>query len=336
MVGSLRGDGDARGVVDVYGNGVPVTFLPPARILDASPEEYHRLPGFSASLAKIVISRSVAHAKDAYDRKLEQIALEDESDDEASDDKQRRLDHGSILHALVLGIGKRVEVIPSTLLSKSGSYGTAESKKARDAARAAGRIPVKEPDMETHQRVGDAVRERIARAGHVLDGRSEFAVEWYESTPHGPVACRCMMDHVVVSDAEPPFSGAAPWGTIYELKMVGDAHPERCQRTSENLHYALAAVAYQRALTALYPRLGGRIQFQFLFCESHRPYAIWDPERMSGAFSEIGERRWIRARNAWAEVLATGKAPSYREMGHDEITAPMYTLRNEGYQSDEG
>jgi hypothetical protein len=312
-----------------------LTDLPPARILDVSPEEYHKLPGFSASLAKIAIARSVLHAKDAYDRKREQIALEDESDDEVSDDKQKRLDYGSILHALVLGIGKRIEVIPSTLLSKSGSYGTAAAKEARDAARASGRIPVKEPDMEKHERVGDAIRSRLATAGHILDGRSEFAIEWHEATPHGPVQCRAMLDHFIAWGLDPRDETGPVGAIIDDLKMVCDAHPERCQRTAENLHYAIQAAAYQRALAALYPRLGGRIKFQFLFCETSRPYALWDPPRMSGAFHEIGERRWIRARNAWADVLATGKAPSYREMGHDEITAPMYTLRNEGFTPEE-
>lgn len=319
-----------------------MTDLPAARILEVSPFAYHRLPGFSASLAKIVIARSALHAKDAYDRKREQIALEDESDEETTDEKQAQLDRGNVLHALVLGKGEeRIEVIPAELLSgKNLAYQSDKAKAARDGARKAGKIPVKAPKMEMYQVTADAIGGRILTAGHLLDGRSEFAIEWWEATPHGPVQCRCMMDHVTMWGMEkwlsPEESLSPPPGSIiYDLKIVGDAHPARCMRTSENLGYAIQAVAYQRALTALYPRLGGRIHFQFLFCEPRRPFALWDPERLSGAFHEIGERRWVRARNAWAEVLATGKAPSYREIGYDEITAPMYTLRDEGFTPEE-
>jgi hypothetical protein len=320
-----------------------MTDLPPARILEVSPDSYHRLPGFSASLAKIVISRSAAHAKDAYDRQLERIADEDESDgdEDMPADKRKRLDSGNIYHALVLGIGKRIEIIPQTILAKNGAISTADAKALVKAARDSGRIPVKEADLEIHQQVANAMKARIAAAGHVLDGTSELAIEWWEQTPHGPVQCRSMMDHVVVWGVPLNTAGivtsnqGAPGAIIYDLKTCGDAHPERCMRTAESFGYAIAACAYERALTALYPQLGGRIHFQFLWCETRRPYALWDPHRLSGAFREIGERRWVRARNAWAEVLATGKAPSYREMGHNEMTAPMWTLRSEGYASDE-
>lgn len=306
--------------------------VPPASIIEVSPHEYHKLPGFSASLAKVAIARSATHAKDVYDRKLESMADEcaDDSED-VSADKRKRLDGGSIDHALILGVGKRIDVIPNELLASNGAISTKAAKEFVTASRAAGRIPVKWAELEIHKLIASSVKDRIAEAGHMLDGTSELAIEWYEPTARGPVQCRCMMDHVVVSIED----GAAPWAVIYELKMVGDAHPERCQRTAESLGYGIAACAYERALAALYPRLAGRISFQFLFCETTRPYAIWDPPRLSGAFRELGQRRWLRAVHDWAEVLATGSSPTYRDMGHDEITAPMWALRNEGFTPDQ-
>lgn len=306
--------------------------LPPARILDVEPDAYHKLPGFSASLAKILIRQSAAHAKDAYDRQAERIAEEDESEDDEdiSDDKRKRLDQGNVYHALVLGKGRRVEVIPSDKLSKSGAYGTKESKALRDGARAAGRIPVKEPELEVHARVAAAIKSQLAAAGHVLDGASELAIEWHEPTPHGPVQCRGMMDHVCAWGLDRRDDTGPLGALIYDLKIVGDAAPDRNERTAENLGYAIQVAAYTRALTALYPQLGGRIDFRFLFVESKRPYALWDP-MPSGPFREIGERRWRRAVHAWAEGKATGRWPAYRTPDRIEITAPMWTLRNEGY-----
>jgi hypothetical protein len=308
-----------------------------ARILEVDPATYHKLPGFSASLAKVLITKSAAHAWDVHQRRLEQIEAEDESDEDVTDEKRKRLENGTIQHALLLGKGgERIKIIPKELLSSNGAYGTAAAKAARDGARAAGMIPVKEHEVEIHERVADAIRQRIAGAGHVLDGTSEHAIAWTESTPSGDVECRAMLDHVVMWGVDGhPFDGeTAPGAIIYDLKIVGDAHPDRCERTAENLGYAIQAAAYTRALTALHPKLGGRIDFRFLFVESKRPYALWDPS-LAGAFREIGERRWLRAVNAWAEGLATGRWPDYRTPDRVEITAPIWTLRAEGYQPED-
>ena len=306
-----------------------------ARILEVTPAEYHKLPGFSASLAKVLITKSAAHAWDVHQRRLEQIEAEDESDEDVPDDKRKRLDNGTIQHALLLGKGgERIKIIPAELLSKTGTYGTAAAKAARDGARAAGMIPIKEVEVEIHQRVSDAIRARITAAGHQLGGTSELAIEWTENTPHGEVECRGLLDHMV-SWGDLGIESQNPIGAIiYDLKIVGDAHPDRCERTAESLGYAIQAAAYTRALTALYPRLGGRIDFRFLFVESKRPYELWDPT-LSGPFREIGERRWLRAVHTWAEGVATNRWPGYRTPDRVEITAPMWTLRAEGYQSED-
>ncbi len=313
--------------------------LPPARILNVTPSAYHRLPGFSASLAKVLIGKCAAIAKDAYDRRQEQIAAEDESeddDDRAKDQKQAQLDRGSVLHALVLGKGsERIEVIPTEALSKNGSFGTVESKAMRDVARRTGKIPVKEPKMVGHEATARAILARLNDAGHVLDGRSEFAIEWYENTPYGPVQCRAMLDHVCAWGLDPRDETGPVGAVIYDLKIVADAHPDRNERTAEGFGYAIQAAAYTRALTALYPQLGGRIDFRFLFVEPRRPFALWDPPNLSGPFREIGERRWLRAVHAWGKGLATGEWPDYRTEDRNEITAPMWTLKAEGYTPEE-
>lgn len=316
--------------------------LPPARILEVTPEQYHKLPGFSASTAKIQIATCALKARDEYLRRQEQIAAEDESEDEddkTKDQKQAQLDRGSVLHALVLGKGEeRIEIIPAALLSgKNMAYQSAEAKVARDNARKAGKIPVKEPKWKGHLSTAEAIIARLADSGHALDGRSEFAIEWHESTPHGPVMCRCMMDHVTLWGEQPSeeYPDAIPGAIILDLKIVADAHPDRNERTAEGFGYAIQAAAYTRALTALYPRLGGRIQFRFLFVEPRRPFLLWDPERLSGPFRELGERRWLRAVHAWGKGLATGVWDDYRTPDRVEITAPMWTLTKEGYTPEE-
>lgn len=303
-----------------------------ARILNVTPAEYHKLAHFSSTIAKVFVKQCAAKAWDAYQRKLEAIAAEDdeEDDEDISDEKRKRLEGGTVLHALTLGRGgERIKVIPAALLSKNGAYGTDAAKAARDGARSAGLVPVKEPEMPVYLRVADAITERLAAAGHGLTGRSELVIEWTENTPHGSVLCKGMLDHVELWGS-PPTSA-----TISDLKIVGDAHPDRCERTAENLGYGIQQAAYTRALTALYPQLGGRIEFRFLFCEPKRPYEIWDPERLSGAFRELGERRWLRAVHAWAEGHTTGRWPGYRTPDRIEMSAPMWTLKQEGFTPEE-
>lgn len=180
---------------------------------------------------------------------------------------------------------------------------------------------------------GKAIVARLADAGHVLDGLSEVAIEWHERTPHGPVLCRSMLDHVILfGNGEPREPTNA---LVYDLKIVGDAHPERCERNADNLGYAIQAVAYTRALNAYSPSLAGRINFRFLFIEPRRPFLLWDPEHLSGAFREMGERQWLRAVHAWGEGLATGRWPDYRTPDRTEITVPMWRLKQEGFTPEE-
>lgn len=294
--------------------------LQPARVLDVSPDAYMKLPGFSASLARILIGRSPAHAKDAHDRHID----DDDEDDDLDETKRKKLERGSILHHMVLGKGKRISIIPADVLGKNGAW-TAEARGLRDLARRNGMVPVKEGDHEALTAVAAIIRGKILAAGHVLDGQSELAVQWWEASRHGPVQCRAMMDHVVQYNLDGRFA------TIYEVKIVDDAEPERCMRTAENLGYAIAAAAYPRALNAAFPKLQGRVRVRFLFCEAKRPYEIWCPEP-SGEFREIGDRRWLRAVEQWGRGLATGDWPAYPT---PEIAPPGWALAREGYPTNE-
>lgn len=298
-----------------------------ARILEITPHEYHRLPHFSSSRAKMLVTQCASKAWDAHQRKIEAIEAEDESDDEGvTDEKRKRLEVGTILHALVLGRGgERLVIVPQAILGKGDAYNTKEAKAARDGARAAGLVPVKEPEMPVFLHIASAITERLAAAGHELTGTSELAIEWTENTPHGPVLCKGMLDHVELW-GDPPTTAI-----VSDLKIVGDANPDRCERTAESLCYGIPACAYTRGLNAVYPSLQGRIGFQFLFCEQRRPFEFWDPPQLSGPFRELGERRWLRAVHAWAEGLATNRWPGYRTPDRVQLSAPMWTLKQEGY-----
>lgn len=293
-----------------------------ARIVDVTPDQYHKLPGFSASVAKVVIGHSEEHALAEYESR------EEAQDDEEDQQKLAKLERGTVLHALVLGKGQRIKVLDYD------KYTTAKARAERDEARAAGFVPVKRAKFEVYERTAIGLRAKLAAAGHRLEGQSEVAIEWTESTPHGDVACKGMLDHLEVWG---DLDGTGPVeATISDLKIVDDAAPARCMRTAETMLYGIQAAAYRRGIAAVFPRLAGRVSFRFLWCEPARPYGLWDPEP-DGGFAELGERRWLRAVAAWARGRATGEWPGYhteRPSRRRYIEAPLYALREEGVAYD--
>jgi hypothetical protein len=270
-----------------------------ARILEVSPDDYHQLPGLSASTAKVLLAQSPLHAKARHAQK-----------------PTKGMDMGTVGHRLVLGKGKAYEVLAF------GDYKTNAAKAARDAARANGLVPILEDDFAKANRMAEACRVQLLERDVILDGASELAIEWTEPTIHGDVLCRGMLDHVWLDT-----------GVILDLKFTSDAAPSSVERTAENLGYAVQEAAYLRGLTQLRPELAGRIRFLFGFCEDSEPFAM-NLTASDGVFRELGERRWLRAVNEWARCTKNDTWPGYgTSINH--ITAPAWALAREGYSTDE-
>lgn len=266
-----------------------------ARIVSCSPDEYFKRPGFSSSRAKTVIAQSPLHAKTFVER-----------------DPAVTLDRGAVLHHLSLGRGKAFKVAPPEIKE----WRTNEAKKIRDDARAEGLIPVKAHDFAEWQTAARKLAEQLAARNVILDGLSECVIEWHEKTPHGPLLCKAMFDHLWLDR-----------GVILDLKVTDNAAPSSVERTAENLGYAIQAAAYTRALAALHPGLAGRIKFRFAFIEPEEPWALnlCEPD---GMFRELGEQRWLRACAVWAKCKAENKWPAYGD-GIGVITAPQWALAKE-------
>lgn len=269
--------------------------LPPGRILEGvTPDEYHERDGFSSSVAKAVIAQSPLHAKFQAAKKPSKV-----------------MDFGNVGHRLLLGKGKAFEVLDFD------DWRTKDAKAAGEEARGRGVVPVLRKDFDRAEKLASKVAVELARHGIVLDGQSEVAIEWYEETSHGPLLCRAMFDHVWLDR-----------GVIFDLKITGDASPDFVERNSERLGYAIQAAAYRRALQAVRPELDGRIDFLFAFAENEEPFAL-NLERPSGAFRELGERRWLRACETWAGCLKAGVFPGYDAYGVNSLSPPGWVLKRE-------
>jgi len=270
-----------------------------AKLLDVSPDEYHRLPGLSASIAATVIARSPLHAWTEHPCFG---GVRTEPTDE--------MDRGSVVHRLVLGAGKAYDV------HDFRDWRTKDAREARDASRAKGAVPILLHKFRDAETIAEHVRAGLAARGLTLDGTSEVAIVWAEDSASGPVACRGMMDHVFVDR-----------GAIVDLKIVSDASPHAVERAAENMGYAIQHAAYTRALARLRPELAGRVDFLFAFAEAEPPYAV-NVCRPDGTFRELGERRWLRAVETWGACLAANSWPAYGD-GVNTISPPGWALSRE-------
>lgn len=287
--------------------------VPGARIIECSEEQYFadpcEAPSLSQSIGHKLVSKSAVHAW-ADHPKLGKLA-NSVGDDQPDEDEGKNTDAiiaGKIIHKLLLGKGAAIEVIDAK------DFRTNYAKAARDAAKAAGRIPI---IAHKYQELVDAAefnREQLAAEGYPLNGESEVAFQWYEQGERGPVVCRCRMDHVFIDD-----------GVIYDIKKIRSAHPDTIDDHIYKYGYDIQDCAYKRALSAY--RQGAESDMVFLFMEDKPPYVI-TPTRMSPAFLEIGRQRWERAIFAWEKCLATNRWPKYVEGVHYAEPRP-YVLTKE-------
>lgn len=262
--------------------------LPPGFYTGISHERYHsdccERPSLSSSIASILTGQSPAHAYLAHPR------LGGEAFVPTSE-----MDHGSLCHELVLQSGREIAI------GDFPDWRTNASKEFREEARARGAIPELRRKYDAGAETALNVTERLRlEYGIELDGHSECVVVWAETADDGTeVLCRAQMDHWRPSTA-----------MVYDLKFTEDAHPDTCRNKLVPMGYAIQREAYLRAIGKTFPELQGRADFEFLFCEVSKPYAV-TALGLAGSMQEVGALRWRRAVNLWAQCLREERWPGY-------------------------
>ncbi len=271
--------------------------------LDVDEKEYHadpcERPTLSYSIAKILIEQSPLHAwlrhpKLGNVRKKPSDAMKT----------------GSLIDTMLLGGGQKIRVIDAK------DFRTNDAKYGRDAAEAAGELPVLAHKYEAAESTVREITDSIASFGISLDGSSQAALVWEEEGLHGPVLCRGKVDNLALDR-----------GTIYELKTANSVNPTVLERTIYSFGYDIQWAAYTHGLGTLKPELAGRVDFVWLFCETEPPYAV-TPARPDGVLREIGMARWARAIADWSQCLHSDKWPTYTDE-IIQIGAPPWAMSQE-------
>ncbi len=274
-----------------------------ARILTCSDAEYFAdpcaLPSLSQSIAHLIVSQAPIYAWQAHPRL-----------GGAPRESSEEQDQGKLLHSLLLGKGANVEII------NADSYRTNAAKAAREAAVAAGRVPMLAEKYSALAETATQIRARLADQGIELSGESEVKLEWTERGTHGDVLCRGMIDHLILDR-----------GIIYDVKKIRSAHPKVCARHMIEYGYDVQHAAYTSAVAKLRPQLEGRIEMVFLFMEMEPPYSIV-PAQPDGTMRELGWMKWNRAVNVWERCLLNNHWPGYTD-SVVSLSAPPWALTEE-------
>lgn len=256
-------------------------------ILAIDAAAYHRdevadQPTLSASVAKLLVDASPAHARAAHPKLNPNLEREDDS----------KFDIGTCVHALLL----QGDTVFDRLAYPD--WRTTAAKDARQEARAHGRIPLLLKDADRVDEMIGAVREHLAALDvdppPFTDGQPEQTLVWEEQG----VLCRSRLDwlrddHTVCDD----------------LKTTSRyANPEAWQRGPLYDHGAdLQAAMYLRGVRAV---TGADARWRWVVVETSAPYAL-SVIAPTAAVLAIGDAKFELALAKWRRCLDTGEWPAY-------------------------
>lgn len=253
----------------------------PGLYYDVPEEEYHRDDAFSQSQAKVL---AVSPAK--YKWQLEHP----EDRDTAAFDK------GKVAHAMVLGVGTGVDIIPDSFLASNGAATTTKAKQFIAEIRAMGRVPLKAAEFAEIEAMARALRDH-AEAAELLSrgGNAEVSMWWDD--PRTGIRCRARVDWLT----ETP--GGAPLNVDY--KSTADAGPRAFANSCAEYGYHVQAGAYEQALRLL---TGAEEVTTKLIAQEKKPpyfvavydFAPWDINiGLDRWFESLERLAWCREHDEW-------------------------------------
>lgn len=255
-------------------------------ILTVSAETYHAdqlaaVPMLSASIAKILLSESPAHAYAAHPKLNSAWAPVEEA----------KFDLGTVVHQLLLEEHARVEVI------HFDSWRTKESQQCAEVARAQGRTPLLAKDWARATEIADAIRQQVAgldvEPPILTDGKPEQTLVWEENG----VACKARLDWLRDDRT-----------AIDDIKTTSrSANPDTWSRTVFSMGYDVQAAFYLRGVKAV---TGAEPEFRLVVCETDPPYALSVIGMTPGAL-ELANAKVDWALASWKRCLEADSWPGY-------------------------
>lgn len=285
------------------------------------------MPNLSRSLACTLLTRSPLHAWHQHPRLGGGLA----------ETPTRSLEGGSLIHALLLGEGPKIEVAMIPARGKDGklrepptvdlmqalkdslagrpaassnlipapNWLTDDAKAFRKRVREEGGLPVLAHDLAEAQEAVAQIRTRLETVGVPLAACEPEATILWESNG---VACKTRPDLVVRVGAgeegwTPQFSAS-----LFDLKVVEEINEAAFEATIDRYGLDMQHAAAVEGLTAVHPELAGRIDLLFVVVEKKAPWDVM-VKPLSKPWQSLGESRWQRAKKLWRECLESNRWP---------------------------
>jgi hypothetical protein len=262
--------------------GDPVT----AKLLNISAKDYHAnafspVPCYSNSIGKIIINQSPRHAWAAHPLLNPEYEAKDSS----------KFDLGTAAHASLL------EGLDICEVCDFPDWRTNDAKAARDAARAAGKIPLLKKDYPALAKMYDAAQEAIHNCADLSglrleDGKPEQTIYVVDGDTHIKMRLDWLSDQCDV---------------ILDYKSTEVQSPRAWMRTLANSGYDMQGALYSQGVEAL---TGKPPKFIFLVQETNPPYAAYFVG-LSGEYQALGLQKTLVALGLWKDCMRTGFWPPY-------------------------
>ncbi|MEU5580991.1 PD-(D/E)XK nuclease-like domain-containing protein [Streptomyces huasconensis] len=206
---------------------------------------------------------------------------------------KREFDLGHAAHTVVLGKGEQITVVDYSDWKK------AEARAERDAAYAAGTVPLLAKEWDQVQAMADAIRQH-PQAGPLFTGEGIAERSIYWTDPATGVRCRIRPDWLK------PLPGLT---LCVDLKTTTDASPTAVQKSIEKYAYHQQDALYCDGTEAAGLAPDG-VRFLFVFVDKNPPHLITVRE-LDDQARDIGRARNEHALRLYADCVATGTWPDW-------------------------
>lgn len=250
-------------------------------VLDLDENDYHRMPGLSATSMKWLL-RSPMHYRERVDHRVEKSSF----------------DLGHAVHAKVLGVGLPIVAIPDSLLASNGAASTKAAKEFIEQARADGAVPMKSGEF---WRI-DAIANRVlanpkAAALFELPGPSEVSA--FATDPESGVDLRGRLDRL----------GNLPDGRLVniDLKSTSDVRRHKLTRCIEDFAYDIQSEVYRHLVTLA---TGADVApTHLVFVEVDAPYEVRVVQLSHPDWITVGRQKMRQAIDIYARCVRLNQWP---------------------------
>ncbi len=216
----------------------------------------------------------------------------------AKDKRKREFALGTAAHAVLVGMGEKINIIPYDSFRKK------DAKEMRDEAYDRGHTPILEDDMDRVNEMAEAGIEAFAKNPDIGDlfGKHadsvirEGSIFWREMN----IACRCRPDFCLLSTTSQPL-------IVHYKTTDNQINTPGLPRYAAGLGWEFIAAHYEAGVKALTGH--DPVQF-FAFQESQPPY-LTRVLKLQDAFTGAGRMRRQRAMQIWARCTMTNTWPGY-------------------------